>query len=317
MPAALPDLPPVVPLPLGSAVLLGWLLAYCVALVPLSILGGWLLQRLRPSHKQMQHLISVVAGLMLGIAVLHMLPHALEAGPRLTPHQAGAAMLGGMLVTFFLLRWFHFHQHEPAAIVTCTEDHDHDLHDHDLHDHDLHDHDSHDHDSHPQANRPAALHSHPPQRFSWTGALLGMGLHTLIDGFALGAAMQAHGDGAWPAFGVLLAIALHKPLDAMSITSMMMQQGWSAAAQTGVNIAYAALCPLGAAILLLGLGDPHGLEVAVALAVSAGVFVCIALSDLLPEMEFHSHDRTSLTIALLVGVAIAAVVGWLEPGHTH
>ena len=289
---AAPLLPPIL---LGAAAspgtLLGWLLAYCVALVPLSILGGWALQRLKPSHAQMQHLISAVAGLMLGIAVLHMLPHSLASSASITPRQVGLAMLGGMLATFFLLRWFHFHQHEPAGVVTCTEDHEHDA--------------PHEHD-----------HSHD-QKFSWTGVLLGMGLHTAMDGFALGAAMRAHGDGAWPAIGVMLAIAAHKPLDAMSITGMMMQQGWSATAQTGVNLAYAAICPLGAAVLLVGVTDPGGIEIAVALAVSAGVFVCIALSDLLPEMEFHTHDRVSLTAALLIGVAAAAALGWIEPGHGH
>jgi zinc and cadmium transporter len=54
-----------------------------------------------------------------------------------------------------------------------------------------------------------------------------------------------------------------------------------------------------------------------ALAFSAGVFVCISLSDLLPELEFHSHDRLKLSLALLFGVAAAYGIGYLEPEGSH
>ncbi len=50
-----------------------------------------------------------------------------------------------------------------------------------------------------------------------------------------------------------------------------------------------------------------------ALAFSAGTFLCIALSDLLPELQFHSHDRLKLSIALLAGFALMAVTAGLEP----
>ena len=42
----------------------------------------------------------------------------------------------------------------------------------------------------------------------------------------------------------------------------------------------------------------------VALAFSAGTFLCIALSDLLPELQFHSHDRLKLSLALLAGFGL-------------
>lgn len=57
--------------------------------------------------------------------------------------------------------------------------------------------------------------------------------------------------------------------------------------------------------------------VAWGLGFSAGVFFCIALSDLLPEMEFHSHNRIRLTIALILGIATAVGIGYLEPKHAH
>jgi zinc and cadmium transporter len=55
-----------------------------------------------------------------------------------------------------------------------------------------------------------------------------------------------------------------------------------------------------------------------ALAFSAGTFVCISLSDLLPELQFHDHDRVKLSAALLAGLALAVAVGKLETlVHRH
>ena len=54
----------------------------------------------------------------------------------------------------------------------------------------------------------------------------------------------------------------------------------------------------------------------IALAFSAGVFLCISLGDLLPEVHFHSHDRLQLSMMLLLGVLIAMGIEML-PGHRH
>jgi len=57
--------------------------------------------------------------------------------------------------------------------------------------------------------------------------------------------------------------------------------------------------------------------VAAALAFSAGAFICIALSDLLPEVQFHSHDRVALTLAFLLGIGLAYGMGSVEPAGIH
>ncbi len=54
------------------------------------------------------------------------------------------------------------------------------------------------------------------------------------------------------------------------------------------------------------------------LGFSAGTFLCISMSDLMPELQFHHHDRMKLSAALLAGLAIAWVVGIFESqGHEH
>jgi zinc and cadmium transporter len=41
------------------------------------------------------------------------------------------------------------------------------------------------------------------------------------------------------------------------------------------------------------------------------------LSDLLPEVHFHSHDRLKMTIVLLLGVGLALLLVSVEPPHRH
>ncbi len=49
-----------------------------------------------------------------------------------------------------------------------------------------------------------------------------------------------------------------------------------------------------------------------ALSISAGTFLFIALSDLLPEVQFHHHDRIPLFLALLAGVLLMGAIAFLE-----
>ncbi len=59
----------------------------------------------------------------------------------------------------------------------------------------------------------------------------------------------------------------------------------------------------------------HPAWVGAALAFGAGTFLCIASADLLPELQFHSHDRVTLSLALLAGIGVAVLIARL--GHVH
>ncbi len=278
------------------------LLLYSLAIFVASLLGGWLPSLLRMSHTRTQLMMSFVAGLMLGVACYHLLPHAvLTMGGEQAIDRAVWWLMIGLLFMFVLLRTFHFHQHDQHS-----------------HDDMSHQHcdGAHHHSAEPGGQEHAA---HP---LSWAGIALGLSLHTLIDGIALGAAIQtdAMSDIVTGLFsiGVFAAIVLHKPLDAMSITSLMIASGWGVRARVCVNIGFAAMCPLGAVLFFWGVEQvaiDRDVLVGCALAFSAGVFLCISLSDLLPEVQFHSHDRGKLTIALLLGIALAYGIGLLEPKH--
>ncbi len=52
------------------------LVIYCILILLASLAGGWVPLLLRLTHRRMELLISLVSGVMLGVALLHLLPHA-------------------------------------------------------------------------------------------------------------------------------------------------------------------------------------------------------------------------------------------------
>lgn len=278
------------------------LAVYCVLIVAASLLGGRLPTLVQLDHKRMQILISFVGGLMLGIGLFHMLPHAIVELGVYRLDQVVVSMMLGMVVMFFLLRTFHFHHHDPEQLPQVECDHEDHHHDH----------------TH------AAPHHSLSQDMSWIGVFVGLSLHTMIDGFALGASIHAdsmHDSNVFfLGLGTFAAILLHKPLDALSIMSLMRASNWTGRWQLLVNGTFALMCPLGAFLFLTGANFLEGQQTEIVgsmLAFAAGVFICIALSDLLPEMEFHSHHRVPLSIALLAGIALAWGIRYLEPVHVN
>jgi zinc transporter ZupT len=136
----------------------------------------------------------------------------------------------------------------------------------------------------------------------------------LASAVAAGAhAGQFPGAAAW---GVFIATLVHKPADALTIVSLMLRAGMPRAQAHLVNLAFSLMLPAGVAFFFLGvrwLGPATQVPfTAAALAFSAGTFLCIALSDLLPELQFHAHDRLKLSLALLAGFALMFVAGYGE-----
>ena len=273
------------------------LLIYCSIIAIASALGGSIPLFVKLTHRRTQFILSFVSGVMLGVALLNLLPHSVYVLK--DPMLAMGIALIGLLFMFFMVRMFHFHQHdlhvEHSDEEVCGHSCSHESH----------------HDEHQEGGQPD---------FTWAGLCFGLGVHTLIDGVALATAVTAQGANNWTPAGlaVFLAILLHKPLDALSITSLMSTKGWNSSAKMTVNVLFAAVCPLSALLFMFGLGFVEGEMVdavmGYALAFSAGIFLCISLGDLLPEVHFHSHDRLQLSGMLLLGVAVAFVI---ELGHDH
>jgi zinc and cadmium transporter len=292
---------------------------YSVGLLLISLVGSRIPERFEMTHTRAQLAMSLVSGLMLGIAMFHLLPHAvLTLGVEDGLNTVMAWVAVGLVTMLLLLRLFHFHQPDFPAVAEHVQEPDHG------HRHNY----NHDHEQQSHALDTSHLHceSHAPyvdRVVNWRGVLVGLSFHTLVDGVALGAALLGapHGHAEeLLGFGVFLAILLHKPLDAMSISALMRSGGASLFSQRLANVVFALLCPLGAVGFFLyasGDGSAATLIIAAALAFSAGAFICIALSDLLPEVQFHSHDRGKLTAVFLFGIVLSFLLANASSEHDH
>ena len=151
----------------------------------------------------------------------------------------------------------------------------------------------------------------------WGAAAFGLAVHSLAGGVALASAVAARrgrlghgrrgrGLGRLPRHGRPQAgrRADDRQPDAPRRGRRGRWPTWSTSASP-------LMIPLGVVLFFLGIGrlgpDGRGRRGPPArLAFSAGTFLCIALSDLLPELQFHAHDRAKLSLALLAGFALMA-----------
>ena len=280
------------------------ILIACGATAVVSLFGGWLPMLIGLSHRRMQVLLSFVAGAMAGIAMLDLLPHAIEAisseaacqtaaEPTVPQHDHSAVhshghdhghdhssmwpvqtamlwLMVGFLAMYLLERFVCFHHHEPSTAQCGHSEHGH--------------------------------------RLSFGAAFTGLSIHAVLAGMGLGAAivLEAAQQASWPGRAMLLAIVLHKPLDGLAIVSLIGRDRSSPIVLWGANFAYALVTPAGVLMAWWWMGGSGGQAWAgPVVAVTAGILLCIALCDLLPELQAHAHDRVLLTVALLAGLTVA------------
>ncbi|AKU89980.1 ZIP family metal transporter [Vulgatibacter incomptus] len=229
-----------------------------------------------PRLQSRMHLfLSFSAGVMLGAAFFHMLPEAVESGGLESLYWS----LGGFVFLFLLERYVLVHW--------CKEDDECEVH--------------------------SPQHEHSHGKTVGTAAFVGMSLHTLTDGFALGTAIEA-GIGA----SVFLAILFHKLPSSFSLAAILMSERKTAGRTVAYTTVFAAMLPLGALLYLALAGVvPHEVFGARALGFSAGTFLHLAVADLIPDLHRRRQDRLALSIALIVGIVLMWAVGHFGPAHQH
>ena len=258
----------------------GLLLLYSVLIIGASLAGGLVPLMVRLTHQRLELAVSFVAGVMLGVGVLDLLAHALEEVE--SDQGVLVCLLFGFLVMFFVERFFCFHHHEAE----------------------------HDHATKEQESMVAG--SHGGHRLTWSGAAVGLTVHSMIAGVALAASVESEwsesGGVMAAGFGMFLVIFLHKPFDSLTLGTLMAASGRSVGLRHLVNVLFALAIPAGGLLFQLGLTGASAGEsevVGYTLAFAAGTFLCIAMSDLLPELQFHQHDRWKLSAAMLLGLLLS------------
>jgi zinc transporter ZupT len=135
-------------------------------------------------------------------------------------------------------------------------------------------------------------------------AFAGLSLHTFFDGVAIASGFLTSGR-----LGLLLflAVLVHKLPEGVTMASMMLASGQSKARAVGSAAGLGLATLLGAALTeVVTPLTRHGL------ALSAGVTLYVAASNLVPE--FQNRRRWSSAIAFFGGVAAFFASDWLIEG---
>lgn len=166
-------------------------------------------------------------------------------------------------------------------------------------------------------------HDEPHAERRQTTALIVVGdtMHNFIDGLAIGAAFVVS-----PVTGIIttLAIAAHEIPQEIGDFGLMLAKGMAKRKVLLVNIVSALVTVLGAAIVYW-LGDALKINQAALLALTAGFFIYIAASDIIPTIHAEPRRRVAnlQTLVLLFGIVFVGVTSSIAHGfipheaHAH
>lgn len=157
--------------------------------------------------------------------------------------------------------------------------------------------------SHPCEEEEQGHHTHA---LGWV-AVLGLSLHNLVNGVALGAGARVPAIG-WVVFAATVA---HKAPEFFSLSSILLA-GKRSRTRVAFLVLFVSLMILVGAFCSSYLLAQSGQAVlGAALGFSCGTFIHLAVVDLAPEMRQH-QSRVAHFAAFLLGVALMALAAVLE-----
>lgn len=156
---------------------------------------------------------------------------------------------------------------------------------------------------------PSVAEASRPRTFTSMN-LLGDGIHNFVDGVLIAGSFLA--DPLLGA-GVTAAIVAHEIPQELSDVAVLIHGGIAPRRAVGLNIACAATCPLGA-LATLAASQFADLSLSTLLAFTAGGFIYIAATDLIPLLRERASALPLATqlSATALGVASMQAVLWLE-----
>ncbi len=224
-----------------------------------------------------RHLVSLSTGVLLGTALLHVLPEAFES--HASPHALFLTLLGGILL-FFLL--------EKAELYRHGHHHEHDHHDHHH-----------------------GFDAEQAGRGGWS-VLVGDSIHNFCDGVLIAAAFLVD-----PEVGLFTALAIiaHEIPQEVGDYIVLINAGFSKAKALLFNALSGLAAVLGGVLGYFLLGPWQEL-LPYLMVVAASSFVYVAVADLIPQLQRRLSARdTALQVAwLAAGLGIIAL---LVGGHDH
>jgi zinc and cadmium transporter len=162
-------------------------------------------------------------------------------------------------------------------------------------------------------------HEHEGNEHGNTASLIIIGdsIHNFLDGVAIGAAFIINIPTGIVA---AIAVAAHEIPQEIGDFGLLVRAGYSKRKVLWIN-AISALMSTAGALAVFWLGNEANLPVGELLALTAGMFVYIAASDIIPAIhsnkEKFSHVGAALLIAgvLVVGIATEIAHDYIDSGH--
>ncbi|WP_374318389.1 ZIP family metal transporter [Aquabacterium sp.] len=229
-----------------------------------------------------RHLVSLSTGVLLGTALLHVLPEAFESHGA-SPASLFLTLLVGLMF-FFLL--------EKAELYRHGHHHEHD-----------------DHHHHPGYDADQA------GRGGWS-VLVGDSIHNFCDGVLIAASFLAD-----PQVGLVtsLAIIAHEIPQEVGDYIVLINAGFSRTRALVYN-AISGLSAVVGGVLGYVLITPWQAYLPYMMVIAASSFVYVAVADLIPQLQkrLSWRDTVIQLFWLAVGlVMIASIVSFIEDDHGH
>jgi zinc and cadmium transporter len=261
--------------------LLLWILLATVTGGLIAVLvASWLAYKVFAQY--LHHMVSLSVGVLLSVALLHLLPEAFETGVG-DAHVLFGLMLAS-LIGFFVL--------EKIALLRHSHHHEGDGHHHHK-----------GHDRH-EAGRGGVL------------ILIGSSLHNLCDGVLVAAAFLTD-----PLLGVLTAasIIIHEVPHKLGDFVVLLNAGL-ARRRAFALILFTSLCSAVGGIIGYFVLQQAQQWVPYVLVVAASSFLYISVADLMPQMHERVSLADAVPQLLLVGVGVVliySVTTVMHHGHDH
>jgi zinc and cadmium transporter len=149
------------------------------------------------------------------------------------------------------------------------------------------------------------VHEDDPAGASGYLILIGDGLHNLVDGIAIGASFLA---GPGLGLATTLAVAAHEIPQEIADAALLLRSRFSRRAALALNFASGLTAVLGAAATF-AFRETVEEHVAWFMTATAGMFLYIAASDLIPELHRPRQGSSWIhTLPFLLGIALVAAL---------
>ncbi len=257
-----------------------------------AIAAAWLLRRRdRLLREQLPYLVSLAVGVLLGTALLHLLPETVELlGNRLAVWMS----LGGTMVLLFgLERVFH----AVTGVRAEQPDPQRMLREHEAHEH-----------GHTHHGSGAETGTHSGRTAQPMSLVIASMLHSFVDGATISIAFTASERIGWL---TAFAVALHEIPHRIGDFALFLHLGVTKRGALRFAI-LEGLPALLAAVAVLALGAQGVAAIHWLLPISAGSFLYIALVNLMPELQIECRmGRVLGQLGCLVGgvLLVAALAG--------